>query len=58
MPKFSNIFERAESIMSGLPMTVAGSLLSGVQAGQMCFTRIDGRNVISLQFNPYEINND
>ena len=28
MPKFSNIFERAEPIMPGLGMTVAGSLIS------------------------------
>ncbi len=28
MPRFSNIFERAEPMMPGLGMTVAGSLLT------------------------------
>jgi len=54
MPKFSNVFERAEPIIPGLGMTVAGSLINASQAGQMNFARIDGRNVISLQFNPFE----
>ena len=55
MPKFSNIFEKAEPMLPGMSMTVAGSLLTGNQAGQMTFARVDGRNVISLEFNPYEI---
>ena len=29
MPKFSNVFERAEPIIPGLGLTVAGSLISG-----------------------------
>ena len=29
MPKFSNVFERAEPIVTGLGMTVAGSLITG-----------------------------
>jgi hypothetical protein len=29
MPKFSNVFERAEHIIPGLGMTVAGSLITG-----------------------------
>jgi len=28
MPKFSNVFERAEPIIPGLGMTVAGSLIT------------------------------
>lgn len=55
MPKFSNVFERAEPLIPGLSMTVAGSLLAANTGGQMTFARVDGRNVISLQFNPYEI---
>lgn len=55
MPKFSNVFERAEPIIPGLGMTVAGSLITSNQGGQMTFARVDGRNVISLQFNPYEV---
>lgn len=48
LPKFSNVFERAEPIIPGLGMTVAGSLIAGNQTGQMSFARVDGRNVISL----------
>lgn len=55
MPKFSNVFERAEPIIPGIGMTVAGSLIAANQGGQMTFARVDGRNVISLHFNPYEI---
>lgn len=55
MPKFSNVFERAEPILPGLGMAVASSLIVGNQTGQMSFARVDGRNVISLQFNPYEL---
>lgn len=58
MPKFSNVFERAEPIVTGLGMTVAGSIITGNQSGQMNFARVDGRNVISLQFNPFEIDDD
>lgn len=29
MPVFSNVFERAEPILSGINLTVAGSLLAG-----------------------------
>ena len=58
MPKFSNVFERAEPIIPGLGMTVAGSLIAGNQTGQMSFARVDGRNVISLQFNPYELDDN
>ena len=29
MPKFSNVFDRAEPIIPGLGMTVAGSLITG-----------------------------
>lgn len=29
MPKFSNVFERAEPMIPGLGMTVAGSLITG-----------------------------
>lgn len=58
MPKFSNVFERAEPIIPGLSMTVAGSLIAGNQTGQMSFARVDGRNVISLQFNPYELDDN
>lgn len=55
MPKFSNVFERAEPIIPGLSMTVASSLINNNQQSQMNFTRVDGRNVISLQFNPFEL---
>ena len=54
MPKFSNVFERAEPFIPALGMTVAGSLM-GSNMNQMTFARVDGRNVISLQFSPYEI---
>lgn len=33
MPKFSNVFERAEPIVPGLGMTVAGSIITGNQGG-------------------------
>ena len=55
MPKFSNIFERAEPIVPGATMT--GSMVTS-QTGQMTFSRVDGRNMISLQFNPYEMADD
>jgi hypothetical protein len=29
MPKFSNVFERAEPIIPGIGLTVAGSLIAG-----------------------------
>jgi hypothetical protein len=33
MPKFSNVFERAEPIIPGIGMTVAGSLIAANQGG-------------------------
>lgn len=58
MPRFSNVFERAEPVMPGLGMTVAGQLSSSAHGGSMTFARLDGRNVISLQFNPFDMKED
>lgn len=51
MPRFSNVFDRAEPSHPAIRMTVAGQALC--EHGSMTFARIDGRSVISLQFNPY-----
>jgi hypothetical protein len=51
MPRFSNVFDRAEPTHPAIRMTVAGQTLC--EPGSMTFARIDGRSVISLQFNPY-----
>jgi hypothetical protein len=60
MPKFSNVFERAEPLMQSISLTIPGQVIcQSSEGGQMTFARIDGRNVISLQFNPYhDINDD
>ena len=47
IPKFSNVFERAEPMMPGVGMTIAGQVICN-PGGQMTFARIDGRSVISL----------
>lgn len=54
MPKFSNVFERAEPMMPSVEMTVPGQVIcQSSEGGQMTYARIDGRNVVSLHFNPY-----
>lgn len=54
IPKFSNVFERAEPMMPSVAMTIPGQVIcQSTEGGQMTYARIDGRNVISLHFNPY-----
>lgn len=60
MPKFSNIFDSVDSVMPGLhnKNSLVGQQIINPIASHMNFQRIDGRQVISLQFNPFFINED
>ena len=60
MPKFSNTFDSIDSVMPGLTNkhSLAGQAIANPIASHMNFSRIDGRQVISLQFNPYFIQED
>ncbi len=49
MPRFSNVFERAEPILPSVSMTVPGQVIcQSNDGGSITFARIDGRSVISL----------
>jgi hypothetical protein len=68
MPKFSNVFDSYETFVPGLtgsiqnttttavalPGSTANQSVAGGSSGQN-FARSDGRSVISLGFNPYEL---
>lgn len=63
MPKFSDTFEPLDNIIPGFTNLQTKSSIPGQQimnplSSHMQFQRIDGRQVISLQFNPYFISND
>ena len=60
MPKFSNTFDNIDSVLPGIhnKNSLAGSSIINPIASHMNFNRIDGRQVISLQFNPFFINED
>ena len=60
MPKFSNTFDSVDSVMPGLlnKHSILGQQIINPVASHMNFQRIDGRQVISLQFNPFLINDD
>lgn len=59
MPTFSNVFDSYESFIPGLcgsngtSISIPGQLTN--TGGTSAFARQDGRNVISLNFNPYEL---
>ena len=65
MPRFSNIFDSYENYVPGLGgSSVATNAFLGVGSNQSeilgsvgSFARQDGRAVISLNFNPYELDN-
>ena len=60
MPKFSNTFDSIDSVMPGFhnKNSLAGQQILNPIAAHMNFNRIDGRQVISLQFNPFFIKED
>ena len=61
MPKFSNVFDSFESFIPGLGgsntnhISIPGYMNNNGGGGSGGFARQDGRNVISLNFNPYEL---
>jgi len=61
MPKFSNVFDNYESFIPGLGganathLAIPGQLSAVGPGGAGSYTRQDGRNVISLNFNPYDL---
>ena len=65
MPRFSNVFDSYESYVPGLGGTnLAPNAIPGQPSNQSVitgasgsFARQDGRAVISLNFNPYELDN-
>lgn len=60
MPKFSNTFDSIESVMPGFnnKNSIPGQQIINSLSANLNFNRIDGRQVISLQFNPFFINED
>ena len=61
MPKFSNVFDSIDSIIPGglvNKSSIPGQSIINPITSQMSFQRIDGRQVISLQFNPHDIGDD
>lgn len=60
MPKFSNTFDSIDSVIPGMNAknSITGQSILNPMASHMNFQRIDGRQVISLQFNPYFIDSD
>jgi hypothetical protein len=61
MPKFSNTFDSIDCLIpSGLSNkhSIPGQSIINPITSQMNFQRVDGRQVISMQFNPYFIGND
>ena len=60
MPKFSNNFDTVDSVIPGIQnkSSVPGQSILNPINSNMSFQRIDGRQVISLQFNPYFIDDD
>ena len=61
MPKFGNVFDNYESFISGFGGTnttqaaLPGQATAVGPGGAGSYARQDGRNVISLNFNPYEL---
>ena len=65
MPKFSNIFDSYETFVPGLTgslqntsttsIAVPGSAVATTSGAVQNFARQDGRSVISLGFNPYDL---
>jgi hypothetical protein len=61
MPRFSNVFDNYESFIPGLGgsnathISIPGQLSAAGPGGAGSYARQDGRNVISLNFNPYEL---
>jgi hypothetical protein len=60
IPKFSNTFDSIDSVISGLNNrnSIPGQQIINNISSSMNFNRIDGRQVISLQFNPFFMNED
>jgi hypothetical protein len=61
LPYFSSIFENLDSQILGClnKNTLSGqSILNPLNTSNINFQRIDGRQVISLQFNPYFIDSN
>jgi hypothetical protein len=60
MPKFSNNFDTVDSVNLGIQnkQSIPGQQIINPVNSHMTFQRIDGRQVISLQFNPYFIGDD
>ncbi len=57
IPTFSNQFESYESFIPGSSSTHAAAPITAAQniSDKQSYVRLDGRSVISLPFNPYEI---
>ena len=58
MPKFSNTFDSVDSVMPHHEKSLGALQISNAVPSHMNFQRVDGRQVISLQFNPFFINED
>jgi hypothetical protein len=60
MPKFSNTFDSIESVMPGFnnKNSIPGQQIINSLSSNLNFNRVDGKQVISLQFNPFFISDD
>jgi len=57
MPAFSNQFESYESFIPGASVTHTAAPITQAQniSDKQSYVRLDGRSVLSLPFNPYQL---